>query len=120
MSGVTRGRPPTQGIRQAVMLARARGIVMEIRQTNESPAVLVITGNSRVTFVRIRRIESIRRSPAEIEAEDREAIALLRTIPGNNTISRELWVYSKFGTWRFFSVEDGWLLEIHRDGSPLI
>lgn len=116
---MTRGRPPSGGLREALPIARARGRVMEIVQNGETPADFMIAVDGKIIFIRLRRAEPFRRTPEELEAENSEALALLRSIPGSADILREFWAYSKFGTLRFFRVENTWLLEIGRDGLPL-
>jgi hypothetical protein len=116
---MTRGRPPFTGIRDALPIARARGRVMEIVQNSETPAEFMIYADRKIIFVRIRRAEPFRRTPEELAAESREALARLRSIPGSPDIFREFWAYSKCGTMRFFRVEDTSLLEIGRDGLAL-
>jgi len=46
-------------------------------------------------------------------------IQIPQILPASADIIREFWPYSKYGTLRFFRVEDSWLLEIGRDGRPL-
>lgn len=116
---MSRGRPPKNGIRDALPVARARGRVMEIKQNGETPAMIVIIADGKVHFICIRRADPFRVTPAELEAENRDALALVRSLPGSADIVREFWPYSKYGTLRFFRVEDSWLLEIGRDGKPL-
>lgn len=116
---MSRGRPPKNGIRDALPVARARGRVMEIKQNGETPAMIVIIADGKVHFIYIRRADPFRVTPAEMEAENRDALALVRSLPGSADIVREFWPYSKYGTLRFFRVEDSWLLEIGRDGKPL-
>ncbi len=116
---MTRGRPPSSGLRDALPIARARGRVMEIVQNGDTPADFVISVDRKVIFVRIRRADPFRRTPEELDAENHELLTLLRSITGSTDILREFWPYSKSGTLRFFRVEDTWLLEIGRDGLPL-
>ena len=92
---------------------------MEIVQNGDTPAEIVISAGGKIIFVRIRRADPFRRTPEELDAENREALAQLRSIPGSADILREFWAYSKCGTLRFFRVEYSWLLEIGRDGLPL-
>ena len=47
-------------------------------------------------------------------------IAGLRTLPGSGLVTRELWLYSKKGIWRYFRVTDSGIEEIGPDGEPLI
>jgi hypothetical protein len=116
---MSRGRPPSNGIREALPIARARGRVMEIVQNGDTPAMFVIVADGKVYFIYIRRADPFRVTPTEMETENREVLAMIRSLPGSADIIRELWPYSKAGTLRFFRVEDSWLLEIGRDGLPL-
>jgi hypothetical protein len=116
---MSRGRPPSNGIREALPIARARGRVMEIVQNGDTPARFVIVADGKVFFVYIRRADPFRVTPAEMEAENNAMLAIIRSLPGSADIIREFWPYSKAGTLRFFRVEDSWLLEIGRDGQPL-
>jgi hypothetical protein len=116
---MSRGRPPAKGIDEALPIARARGRVMEIVQNGDTPAMFVIVADGKVIFIYIRRADPFRVTPAEMEAENRGVLAMIRTLPASADIIREFWPYSKAGTLRFFRVEDSWLLEIGRDGRPL-
>jgi hypothetical protein len=117
---MSRGRPPSNGIREALPIARARGRVLEIVQNGDTPAMFVIVADGKVFFIYIRRADPFRVTPAEMEAENHEVLAMIRSLPGSADIIREFWPYSKAGTLRFFRVEDSWLLEIGRDGQPLV
>jgi hypothetical protein len=116
---MTRGRPPSRGMDAALPIAKARGRVLEFVQNGETPAEFEIVGDGKIIFVRIRRADPFRRTPEELDAENRELLAQIRSIPANVNIHREFWAYSKYGTLRFFRVEDTWLLEIGHDGLPL-
>jgi hypothetical protein len=116
---MSRGRPPSKGIDEALPIARARGRVMEIVQNGDTPAMFVIVADGKVFFIYIRRADPFRLTPEEMEAENREVLAMIRSLPGSADIIREIWLYSRAGTLRFFRVEDSWLLEIRRDGQPL-
>jgi hypothetical protein len=116
---MSRGRPPSNGIREALPIARARGRVMEIVQNGDTPAMFEIIADGKVFFVYIRRADPFRVTPAEMEMENRDVLTMIRSLPGSADIIREFWPYSKAGTLRFFRVEDSWLLEIGRDGQPL-
>jgi hypothetical protein len=116
---MSRGRPPSNGIREALPIARARGRVMEIVQNGDTPAMFVIVRDKKICFIYIRRADPFRVTPAEMEAENSEVLAMIRTLPASTDILREFWPYSRAGTLRFFRVEDSWLQEIGRDGQPL-
>jgi hypothetical protein len=115
---MSRGRPPTLGIENALPVARARGRVIRLVQNGDTPADFVIVAGGCVIFVRIRRTDPFRRTPAEIETENREFLAMLRSIPVTPHILREFWTYSKYGSLRFFRVEGSGLREVGRDGLP--
>lgn len=117
---MSRGRPPSTGIDAALPIARARGRVMEIVQNGDTPAMFVIVADGKVFFIYIRRADPFRVTPAEMEAENHVVLAMIRSLPGSADIIREFWPYSRSGTLRFFRVEDSWLLEIGRDGQPLV
>jgi hypothetical protein len=116
---MSRGRPPSKGIDEALPIARARGRVMEIVQNGDTPAMIVIVADRKVFFIYVRRADPFRVTPAEMEAENREVLATIRSLPASADIIREFWAYSRAGTLRFFRVEDSWLPEIGRDGLPL-
>ena len=92
---------------------------MMIEQNGDSPAIFVIAVDRRIIFVAIHRADPFRLCPAGLEAEYSAMLTILRSLPASADIIREAWFYSKAGTLRFFRVEDSWLLEIGRDGSPL-
>jgi hypothetical protein len=115
---VSRGRPPSNGIRDALPIARARGRVIEIVQNGATPARFVVVVDNLVIFITLRRADPFRMTPAEIESGNREVLAMVRSLPGSADIVREFWIYSRAGSLRFFRVEDSWLLEIGRDGLP--
>jgi hypothetical protein len=116
---MSRGRPPAKGINAALLIARARGRVMEIVQNGDTPAMFVVVADGKVFFIFVRRADPFRITPVAMEVENREILAMIRSIPGSADIIREFWPYSRAGTLRFFRVEDSWLLEIGRDGKPL-
>jgi len=72
-----------------------------------------------VAFVRVKFIPRILAGPADIVAEFRDAIQRLSAIVQAGVISRELWLRSKHGTWRFFRVTKEGLVELDRNGEML-
>ena len=69
-----------------------------------------------VAHVRIRRVERIRVTPEWLERELAEDLAALRFIASSPEISRELWIYTPKGTFRFFRVLADSLAELDRSG----
>jgi hypothetical protein len=116
---MSRGRPPENGIREALPIAKARGRVLEIVQNGDTPARFMVVADGKVYFIYICRADPFRLTPAEMEAENRVVLAMIRSLPASADIIREFWPYSRAGTFRFFRVEDSWLLDIGRDGLPL-
>jgi hypothetical protein len=116
---VSRGRPPSTGIDAALPIARARGRVLEIVQNGDTPAMFVIVADGKVHFIYIKRADPFRVSPAAMEAENYGTLAIIRSLPSSADIVREFWPYSKYGSLRFFRVEDDRLPEIGRDGRLL-
>jgi hypothetical protein len=116
---MSRGRLPSKGIDAALPIARARGRVMEIVQNGDTPAKFVLVADGKVFFIYIRRADPFRVTPVEMESENHDVLAMIRSLPSGADIVREFWPYSRAGALRFFRVEDSWLLEIGRDGQPL-
>jgi hypothetical protein len=113
---MTKGRPATTGVDDAVVIARKRGCVMRIVYGLESLSDLVIRTAAYVAFVKTRRTEKITATIQEIEHAYRNLIAKLRLFPVSAEILRELWIYSKHGTYRFFRVNEAGLEEVDRNG----
>lgn len=116
---MSRGRPPSNGIDAALPIARARGRLLEIVQNGDTPAMFVVVADGKVYFIYIKRADPFRVTPAEMNAENHDTLAIIRSLPSSADIVREFWPYSKYGSLRFFRVEDDWLLEIGSDGKLL-
>ena len=116
---MSRGRPPRKGMEIALPVAKARGRVVGLVQNGDTPGDFEIIVGGVVVFVSLCRADPFRCTPAGIEMENRVRIARLRSVPASAQVLRELWIYSKYGSLRFFRVEDTWLLEIGPDGLPL-
>lgn len=69
-----------------------------------------------VALVRIKRVERIRITPDWLERAAAEDLAALRFIVSSPEISRELWIYTPKGTFRFFRVLADSLVELDRYG----
>ena len=111
-----RGRPATKGIDDAVNIAQKRGCVMRVTYAPDSVCDFFIRTVMLVSFVRLIRIEKIIAPVNEIEHEYRKIIAELRLFPQSPQIQKELWVYNKYGTYRFFRLTDDGLQEIQPSG----
>ena len=109
---MTRGRLPKKGLDDAILVAMARGTVMIFLHNKETLCDFMIISNGHLIFVRVRTAIRIHCTREEIEREFRDPIMQLRYVPGPGPVIRELWVYSRYGIWRFFRIEDTGIVEI--------
>ena len=116
---MTRGRHPKKGLEDAVLVAKARGTVMNFLQNRDSLCDFMIIGNGNLVVVRVRKVRRIRDTREEFEREFQDPIKGLRSFPSSGLILKELWIYSRHGIWRFFRMEDTGMIEICQDGTPL-
>jgi hypothetical protein len=109
---------PAKGFEVAIPVALRRGRVMQFRSSPAYVSEFLFYGNGLLVLVSLRLARKLFHATLnEIRAEYADAIAGLCTIPCGGPVSRELWLYSRYGTLRFFRVgEDGSLEEIDRDG----
>jgi hypothetical protein len=110
---------PRRAVTDAISLARLRGKIQTTVRDREILYHFTIIAAGLVAFVRVRFASRIFASPAELAAEFREDISRLRAIVQATVISRELWLRSRHGTFRFFRVIADGLVEIGRDGQVL-
>jgi hypothetical protein len=113
---MTRGRKPLIALNEAKHIAEKRGEVRHFRHEPDMICNFVIYMIASVAHVRVRRVNRIRIPPDWLEREAAEDITALRFIASSPGISRELWVHTPKGTFRFFGVLDNSLVELDRDG----
>jgi hypothetical protein len=116
---MSRGPRPRRALDTAIPIAQQRGIV---QVTGSGPELLydfTIVSAIPVAFVRVKYAGRILATLPDIAADFHEAISRLRSIAYDAAISHELWLCSKHGTLRFFSVTADSLIELGRDGKPL-
>ena len=116
---MSRGPRPRVAIGEALEIAKKRGTVQVAGDNPESLYDFAIVSASPVAFVRVKYAARILAPEIDIASGYRDDIARLRSLPQETAISRELWLRSKHGTWRFFRVTAGALTELGRDGRPL-
>lgn len=116
---MSRGPYPGRTLAAALPIAEIRGTVHRIQSARGGLYDIVIATAVPVAFVRVRYADRINLSLAETEDFYRDAIEGLRAIVSTENISRELWLRSRHGTWRFFRVITPGLVELSRDGTPL-
>jgi len=113
---MARGRKPLIALSEAKHIAEKRGEVRYFRHEPDMICSFVIYITGLVAHIRIKRIERIRITPEWLEREAADDLAALRFIASSPEISRELWIYTPKGTFRFFRVLANSLAEIDRNG----
>jgi len=113
---------PVKGFEVTIPVALRRGRVMQFRSSPAYVSEFLFYGNGLLVMVSLRLARKLFHATLnEISAEYADAIAGLCTIPCGGPVSRELWLYSRYGALRFFRArEDGSLEEIDRDGVPFV
>jgi hypothetical protein len=111
-----RGRKPLIALGEAKHIAKKRGEVRHFRHEPDMICNFVIYIAGLVAHVRVRRIERIRVTPEWLEREAAADLAALRFIASSPEISRELWIYTPHGTFRFFRVLADSVAELDRTG----
>jgi hypothetical protein len=107
---------PRRTLPEGISLARLRGKVEITRYNREALYHFTIVAARMVAFVRVRFAPQILATLPEIAADFQKDLTRLRVIVQDAAISRELWLRSRYGTWRFFRITDTGLVEIDRDG----
>ncbi len=116
---MSRGIPSQKALDAALPFAQARGEVMFFRQDPGTPCNFLINYAGGGVVVRIRRTRRLHCTMHEIAAQNIESLDLLRSAARSPGITREFWLWSPYGTMRFFRVEDAGLIELDRQGEPL-
>jgi hypothetical protein len=116
---MTRGRRPLEAIKAATRIAEKRGYVQHYVHGPGMICTFTIVSPGREAQVSIKRVRHLRCSPQWLERDAANAIAGLRLIMSSNDISRELWICSPTGAFRFFRVLDSSLIQLGPDGNPL-
>jgi hypothetical protein len=114
-----RGRKPLIALGEAKHIAEKRGEARHFRHEPDMICTFVIYIIGLVAHVRVRRVERIRFTTEWLEREAAADLTALRFIASSPEISRELWVFTPKGTFRFFRVLENSLVEFDRSGIPL-
>lgn len=117
---MTRGPVPAEAIRKAITIAEGRGIVLERDLFQRSRLGFILFCPSLTVFVAVRRTRTHLTGPEECAAEYRTEILYLRRVPQTGVVARELWLLSPWGTWQYFRILDNRVIEIRRDGMPML
>ena len=111
-----RGRKPLIALGEAKHIAEKRGEARYFRHEPDRICSFVIYITGLVAHVRVRRVERIRITPEWLEREATADLAALRFIASSPEISRELWIYTPKGLFRFFRVLADSVAELDRNG----
>ena len=110
---------PHRALPEAIAIARERGKVQIAVRGPEARYHFTIDATTTGAFVRVRFTPRILAEAADIAFVFREEIVRLRAIMRDVALTRELWLRSKHGTWRFFRVTADGIVEIDRFGRDL-
>jgi hypothetical protein len=116
---MTRGRPPLKAQINAVPIAGKRGEVWPYQPKSGSTCDFTIMSPGRVVFVCVKHIRRLHCTTVELTRKFPETITALRLIADSPVISRELWIRSPKGVWRFFRINYESFTELGNDGAPL-
>jgi hypothetical protein len=117
---MTRGPRPHRALAEAIPIAKARGIVQMVMSGPERIFDIAIVSKIPVTFTRVMFAPEILATIQQLAEDFKEEIAQLRIIARDAAITAELWLRTKHGTWRFFLVTPSALVEIDREGKPVV
>jgi hypothetical protein len=116
---MSRGPRPPKALDEAIPIAKARGIIQLTLSGPERIFDIAIVSKIPVTFSRVMFAPAILATVYELADYYRKEIAQLRLIARDASVTAELWLRSKHGTWRFFLVTPNSLVEIDREGKRL-
>jgi hypothetical protein len=117
---MTRGPVSQKAIDFALPVALARGFVTFCRQGRGSVSSFVIHAAGYTAVVSVLMSRRLHGTLAEMEAQFAESIARLRLVPPGLCRSRELWACSRHGGLRLFRVMEKGIIELGRDGEPIV
>jgi len=119
---MSRGPRPLVTLRGAIPIALQRGVIQLAARGTELLYDFTISGTKPkpVAFVSVKYTEQIRATLEEITRDCEDRIRQLRSVAQDTGVSCELWLHSRYGTWRFFRVTTDALVELGRDGGLLV
>jgi hypothetical protein len=117
---MSRGPPSRRALAEAIPIARRRGTFQVAGRGPENLYDFTIVSAIPVAFVRVSYCTRIHAPVAEFMMEFLDELLQLRMVTRHDAISRELWLRSRHGTWRFFRLTSEYLVELGQDGHPLL
>ncbi len=116
---MSRGPRPIRAKEESLPIAEKRGLVMRYQHRQGNVCDFSLMSPGLVCFICVMRLTRLTSTPEDILHDFSSVIGQLRFIASSPAISRELWLRTPRGAWRFFRVLDDSLLELDRDGMPL-
>ena len=116
---MSRGPPPHRALVEAIPLARQRGTIQIAGPGPEKLYDFSIVSAIPLAFIRVSYCAQIFATVAEIVSAFPGDLARLRRIAGDRSISRELWLRSRYGRWRFFRLTEDSLIELEQNGKVI-
>ncbi|NMB77616.1 MAG: hypothetical protein GYA23_00800 [Methanomicrobiales archaeon] len=114
-----RGPRAHRAIREAIPIAKARGLIQLAMGGPERMYDLSIVSKIPIVFASIMFAPKILAPVPELAEYYQTDLARLRLIARDAANVTELWIRSRHGTWRFFQVTPSTLVEIDREGKRL-
>ena len=116
---MSRGPRPLKAKEEALPIAEKRGLVMRYQHRRGNIGDFSIISPGLVGFICVMRLIRLSSMPEDILYDFSSVIGQLRFIASSPAISRELWLRSPRGAWRFLRILDDSILELGQDGMPL-
>jgi|GEM_PF-1043551 len=117
---MTRGPLPKKAIAAAQDVGAGRGTVLDAAGMQESHHDFTIFSPGCTVFVRVKRIRTHVADPQEIAGMFGEDVHMIRRIPLTLVVAREIWTLSPWDCWQYFLILDDRIIEIRRDGTPVL
>lgn len=114
-----RGLQSEKAQEELLEIAHRRGHVQHYVHRTGNLCEFTIMCPGLVCFVTAVRLLKLSSTPEDILHEYAAVIGQLRFIASSPAVSRELWLRTPRGAWRFFRISDDGILEIDRHGMPL-
>jgi hypothetical protein len=116
---MSRGPQPVKAREAALPIAGKRGLVQCYQHRRGNICDVSIMSPGLVSFVCVMRLVRLSSTPEDILHDFSSVIGHLRFIASSPAISRELWLRTPHGAWRFFRILDDSIIDLGPDGLPL-
>jgi hypothetical protein len=117
---MSRGPPSRRALAEAIPLAERRGTFQLAGRGPEKLFDFAIVSTMPIVFVKVCSCSRIHAPVTELMMKFQDRLIRMRMIPDHASISREIWLRSRHGRWRFFRLAGESLAEQGQDGQPLV